>query len=178
MAKAVKTAAKKATPAKAASGKTAQKKAVVKKVISKKAAAQKSETGIKYEDKSAGQPELVPIFEELKKLMLPYAKGSIKLRGGTGGQMALVSDTPVEINGKKRDEWWFGAILIQKGYVGLYFMPVHQVSERKEVFKPELLKCLKGKSCFHIKNYDTEIFKQVEEALAKGYRKHKERGWV
>jgi len=101
MAKAVKTAAKKATPAKAASGKTAQKKAAVKKVISKKAAAQKSETGIKYEDKSAGQPELVPIFEELKKLMLPYAKGSIKLRGGTGGQMALVSDTPVEINGKK-----------------------------------------------------------------------------
>ena len=178
MAKAVKPAAKKITPAKAAK-KTAQKKAAVKKVVAKKkTGAEKSGTGIKYEDKSAGQPELVPIFKELKKIMLPYGKGSIKVRGGTGGQMALVSETPVEINGKKRDEWWFGAILIQKGYVGLYFMPVHQVSERKEVFRPELLKCLKGKSCFHIKNYDPEIFKQVEEALAKGYLKHKERGWV
>jgi hypothetical protein len=40
------------------------------------------------------------------------------------------------------------------------------------------LKCLKGKSCFHIKKMDAEIFKQMEEALAKGYSKYKERGWI
>ena len=178
MAKAAKPTAKKATPKKKVSKKAVQKTVAVKKVVSKKATAEKGDIGIKYEDKSAGQPQLIPIFEELKKLMLPYGKGSIKVRGGTGGQLALVSEKPVEINGKKRDEWWFGGVLIQKGYVGFYFMPVHKVSERKEVFKPELLKCLKGKSCFHIKDYDPEIFKQVEDALAKGYRKHQERGWI
>ncbi len=46
----------------------------------------KAKTGIKYSDKSGDQPELIPIFDEIKKLMLPYAKGNIKVRGGTGGQ--------------------------------------------------------------------------------------------
>jgi len=169
MAKAVKPASKKAV---------APKKAAPKK-LAKKAAAAKSETGIKYSDKSAGQsPELLQIFDELKKRMLPYGKGSIKVRGGTGGQLVLVSEMPVEIAGRKRDEYWFGAILIQKGYVGFYFMPVQDPAERKAIFKPELLKCLKGKSCFHIKKSDKEIFKQVEEALAAGYKKTKERGWI
>ncbi len=77
--------------------------------------------------------------------------------------MVLVSEKPVEINGKTRDEYWFGAIIIQRGYVGFYFMPVRDAAEKKEVFKPELLKCLKGKSCFHIKKGDAEIFKQIKK---------------
>jgi hypothetical protein len=163
MAKAVKPAAKKAVPAKKAS---------------KTSKAGKSETGIKYTDKSPGQPQLMPIFNGIKKLLLPYGKGSIKVRGGSGGQITLVSEKPVEIAGRKRDELWFAAALVQIGYVGFYFMPVYTEAEKKEVFKPELLKCLKGKSCFHIKKFDAEIFKQMEEALDKGYRKHKERGWI
>ena len=167
MAKAVRSAAKKAAGKKTGSQKIASKKTV-----------QKSETGIKYSDKSGDQPELVPIFDAIKKMLLPYGKGSIKVRGGTGGQITLVSEMPVEIAGKKRDELWFAAALIQRGYVGFYFMPVHTGTEVKEIFKPELLKCLKGKSCFHIKKPDDVIFKQIEEALAKGYRNNKEKGWI
>ena len=173
MAKAVKKAvAKKASPVKKIT------KKIAKKAAPKKGALEKSETGIKYSDKSGDQPELIPIFDEIKKLMLPYAKGNIKVRGGTGGQMVLVSEKPVEINGKMRDEYWFGAIIVQRGYVGFYFMPVRDAAEQKEVFKPELLKCLKGKSCFHIKKDDAEIFKQIKEALAKGHAKCKEKGWI
>ena len=156
----------------------AVKEAAKKAVFEKKIAADKSETGIKYADKSGDQPELIPVFNEIKKMLLPYGKGSIKVRGGSGGQITLVSEKPVEIRGKKRDEYWFAAALIQRGYVGFYFMPVHEIAEKKEVFKPELLKCLKGKSCFHIKKMDVVIFKQMEESLAKGYRKCKEKGWV
>jgi hypothetical protein len=168
MAKAVKKAAKKAPP----------KKKIAKKAAPKKAENAKSETGIKYADKSVDQPELVPIFDEIKKMMLPYGKGSIKIRGGSGGQIILVSDQPVEINGQKRDEYWFCAALVQRGYVGFYFMPAKTDAEKKEVFKPELLKCLKGKSCFHIKKADAIIFKQIDEALAKGYRICKQNSWV
>jgi hypothetical protein len=162
--------------------KPAAKKAVTKQAGFKKAATGKegvkSETGIQYTDKSGDQPALIPIFNAIKKLLLPHGKGSIKVRGGSGGQITLVSEKPVEIEGRKRDELWFAAALIQRGYVGFYFMPVHKISEMKEIFKPELLKCLKGKGCFHIKKMDVEIFKQMEEALAKGYNKYKERGWI
>lgn len=134
--------------------------------------------GIKYSDKSAGQPELIPIFNTLKKLLLPYAIDPIKLKGGEGGQMALVSEKEIEIDGRKRNDLWFAAILIQKGYVGFYYMPVYVETEIKKIFKPELLKLLKGKSCFHIKKLDKELEMQIKSSLELGYNLYKKNGWL
>src|ERR1700730_16605205 len=139
------------------------------KALSEKKTTTKKRDAIKYADKSAGQPELVLIFEAIKKLLMPYEKGTIKLYGGKGGQITLVSEKKVEIGGKKRDEIWFAAALIQKGYVGFYFMPVYGKPEMKKVLKPELLKCLKGKACFHIKKNDAVILEQIKDALKIGY---------
>jgi hypothetical protein len=150
----------------------------IKKAATKKATSVKRKLGIKYADKSACQSEQVAIFNKIKKLLLVYGKGNIKVRSNDGGQVTLVSEKLVEIQGKKREEIWFAAALVQKGYVGFYFMPVNNDAEKNEVFKPALLKYLKGKSCFHIKKPDAEIFELIEQALAKGYRKYKERGWV
>jgi hypothetical protein len=164
----------KTTASKAASKKPVKKAAAKSKAVKN----DKGETGIKYSDKSAGQPELIPIFEEIKKLLMPYEKGTIKARGGTGGQVVLVSDKPIVVEGRKRDELWFAAALIQKGYVGFYFMPVYTKPEMINIFKPELLKCLKGKSCFHIKKADPVIYAQIKEALVKGHKVYKDKGWI
>jgi len=147
------------------------------KTASKKLSHKKSETGIKYTDKSAGQPELTPVFEAIRKLLLPYEKGTIKLIS-SGGQVVLISKKPVEILGRKKDELWFASALIQKGYVGFYYMPVYGDPMVKELIKPELLKCLKGKACFHIKSYDKEILSQIKHALNVGYNLWHKRGWV
>lgn len=136
------------------------------------------EKTIKYSDKSVGQPELIPIFENIKALMKPYAKGAIVEQGGDGGMYGLISKKAVEVEGRKKDEVHFAGLLVQKGYVGFYFMPVYADAEIKKVFKPELLKCLKGKSCFHIKKDDAQIMGQVKEALKVGYDLYKEKGWV
>lgn len=167
---------------KSAATKVSAKKSSLKKAAGTKPAAKatagKSDLRIKYSDKSAGQPELVPIFEAIKEMMLPYEKGSLKFLGGSGGQVGLVSDKPVAINGKLRHEYWFAGALVQKGYVGFYFMPATEPSAQKSIFQPELLKCLKGKSCFHIKKHDAVIMQQIKESLAKGYRHVKEKGWL
>jgi hypothetical protein len=164
-------------PKKGVAKKVVSRKAAPKKAAPKKAAGKKG-VGIKYADKSGGQPELVPIFGELCKLLSVYEKGSIKLRGGKEGQIAMVSEKPVEIAGSIRKELWFAAALIQKGYVGLYFMPVHSKEEQAAVFEPALLKCLKGKGCFHIKVNDPVLFKQIKTSLKAGYQLYKERGWI
>jgi len=135
-------------------------------------------TGIKYSDKSAGQPALLPIFEAIKKRLLPYGKGSITIRGGDGGQIILVSNKPVEIKGKIRPELWFAAALVQKGYVGFYFMPASTAAEKQAMFAPELLQCLKGKSCFHIKKLDEKLLKEIKISLAKGYKHYQEKGML
>ncbi len=154
---------------------TNPKASPVKKAKPEKA---KKEPTIKYADKSAGQPEMAAIFETIKKMLLPYEKGHLKMIGGTGGMLCLVSQKPVVIDGRKKDELWFAAILVQKGYVGFYYMPVYTSPEMKKVFKPELLKCLKGKSCFHIKKQDPVIMGQIKESLKIGYAMYKERGWI
>jgi len=137
----------------------------------------KNRVGIKYTDKSKGQPQLTPIFESIKKLLLPYEKGTMKLTS-SGGQVALISKKPVEILGRKRDELWFVGALVQKGYVGFYYMPVYGDPKVKELIRPELLKCLKGKACFHIKKYDEEILSQIKDALSVGYNIWHSRKWL
>ncbi len=161
---------------KAAAKKTAKKSAAT---TTKKTPRKTEAKPIKYADKSAGQPELIPIFNELMKLMLPFEKGSIEKKGGKDGQFSLISKKTVEIApGKKMDEVWFSGLLVQKGYVGFYFMPVYASPELKTELHPELLKCLKGKSCFHIKKMNDEVAEQVKEALKKGYDLYKKKGWI
>jgi hypothetical protein len=146
------------------------------KTASKKLS-QKNETKIKYTDKSAGQPELTPIFEAIKKLLLPYEKGTMKLIS-SAGQAVLISKKPVEILGRRKEELWFAGVLVQKGYVGFYYMSVYGDAKVKELIKPELLKCLKGKACFHIKSYDKKIFLQIKDALDVGFMLWNKRGWL
>jgi hypothetical protein len=119
--------------------------------------------GIKYEDKSAGQPDLGPIFAGIKQLLADFQKESLRLRGGEG---------------RKREELWFASALIQKGYVGFYYMPVYMNEAVRSQLKPELLKCLKGKACFHIKKNDPLLFDQIGEALEIGYACYKKKGWI
>ena len=92
--------------------------------VSSKKVAEKKEVKIKYQDKSPGQPQLIPIFEEIKKLLKPYEKGTMKLFGGDEGKIVLISKKPVEITGRKKNELWFASALVQKDYVGFYYMPV------------------------------------------------------
>ena len=158
--------------------KTAPKKIFCQDPRKKKTNQSTIEITIKYSDKSLGQPQLVPIFEEIKKMLKPYEKGTMILFGGSGGKVGLVSKKPVEILGRKKDELWFASALVQKGYVGFYFMPVYGDPSIKKVIKPELLKCLKGKACFYIKKFDKEIFSQIKEVLAIGYSLWHQRGWV
>jgi len=117
------------------------------------------------------------VFAQLKELLVKYNPPFVT---GTNNERwyDLYSIKDVEIQGRKRKEVWFAGIIIQKAYVGFYYMPVYAEPERKAIFKPELLKLLKGKSCFHIRKLDNELLIQIEEALEEGFVMFKERGWV
>lgn len=134
---------------------------------------------IKYADKSAGQPDLLDLFETIKKMMVPYSgKRNLVLHTDTGGQANLVSHKPVEINGKKRNELWFVSALVQKGYVGFYYTPVALHGDLSKYFSEDFIKCQKGKSCFHIKKKDLKILQDIEKAIQLGYDGYVAKGWI
>jgi hypothetical protein len=75
-------------------------------------------------------------------------------------------------------EVYFAELIIKSSYVGFYYMSVYAETDIKNMFGSELLKLLKGKSCFHIKKLDEEIEKQISEALELRFLTYKEKGWI
>lgn len=123
------------------------------------------------------EKDLLKIYAKLKKVMKKYEKPLVA-KFDLDSKYDLWSIKDVEFAGKMRKEVYFAGLIIQSGYVGFYFMPVYTDTKLKEVFKPELLKLLKGKSCFHVKALDEKLEKQIAGALAKGYALYKKRGWI
>jgi hypothetical protein len=114
--------------------------------------------------------------EELERFVPP-------LEARTGGvkdkaDYQLWSPKPVERHGRAYDETYFAGAIVQKAYVGFYYMPVYTESQLKQVFAPELLALLKGKSCFHVKRLDADLRAQIRSALDAGFALYRERGWI
>jgi hypothetical protein len=120
---------------------------------------------------------LKTIFDEIKHLMSAY-QPPLVATSNYESRYELYTDKPVVIEGRKKPNLAFAAIIIQSGYVGFYFMPVYTNIELKDVFKPELLKLLKGKSCFHVKKTSPEILGQIRDVLKIGFEKYQKQGWV
>ena len=121
--------------------------------------------------------DLNQIFETVKSLLNDYQPPyTPHMQDET--HFDLWSHKDLVIDGRKRKEIFFVGLIIQKGYVGFYYMPVYAEPEMKSIFAPELLKLLKGKSCFHIKKLDDALIQQIRHALADGHALYLERGWV
>jgi hypothetical protein len=122
-------------------------------------------------------PDLFPLFQDLRKLLAPYEK-HFSARRDEVGYYDLWGEYEVVVNDKKRDSIYFCGLIIQKSYVGFYFMPVYTHEEAAELFGAELMATLKGKSCFYIKELTPAIKRQIKEALKIGLELYKERGWA
>jgi hypothetical protein len=120
----------------------------------------------------------VEIFQTIRASLQPYAVMGFDNRVNSETNYDLWSNKNVVIEGKKRDEVFFASVVIQKKYVGFYFMPVYAQPDMKQVFDEDLLKLLKGKSCFHIEALDELLLSHIEDALAEGFKIYKEKGWV
>lgn len=120
---------------------------------------------------------LKEIFDEIKPLLAEYEPPMV-VTANDESHYELYTGKKVIIEGRKKPTLSFASLIIQGGFVGFYFMPVYTNVEIKEVFKPELLKLLKGKSCFHIKKMTPEILNQIRDALKIGFNRYQEQGWV
>lgn len=122
--------------------------------------------------------DLVEIFQTIRAEMQPYATEGFDARVNKDTIYELWSEKEVEIDGRKKNGVYFAGLTIRKGYVGFYYMPVYAETEIKAIFHPSLLKLLKGKACFHIKQLDDQLVGQITDALAIGFKLYKQNEWV
>ena len=121
--------------------------------------------------------DLDALFNQLRALLKKY-ENLLKPKKDEDGFYDLWSFKDLEIAGRKRKEVFFAFVVTRKNYVGFYYMPIYTDAGLSEVFKPELLSLLKGKSCFHIKELTSELETQIKEALETGYKLYQDRCWV
>jgi len=123
------------------------------------------------------QDELVEIFSKMKKILKTY-ENPLKPKFDLDSKYDLWSFKELEIDGRKRKEVFFASIIIRSTYVGFYYMPIYVDTDIKDVFEPELLHLLKGKTCFHIKKLNADLEIQINNALDNGYQLYKKQGWI
>lgn len=121
--------------------------------------------------------ELVEIYNRVKTLLKRY-EGPLVSKIDLDSKYDLWSIKDVVIEGRKKKEVYFAGLIIQSTYVGLYYMPVYTDVDMTKIFEPQLLKLLKGKSCFHIRKLDDELEMQISAALEAGFSLYKEKGWI
>jgi hypothetical protein len=124
--------------------------------------------------------DLDAIFDRLEASLRRHVPPLVVRAGDIAGKRdcQLWSEKDVVVAGRPRTEVFFAGVIVQKGYVGFYFMPVYTHEEARGLFAPELLALLKGKSCFHVRRLDDALLGHVDDALARGFELYRERDWV
>ena len=116
-----------------------------------------------------GQNDFPNVFEQLKNILKPYAKG-LKVTADTSDSYSL--DGPYSEKWQK--DLFFGSAQVKKNYVSFYLMPVYMYPELLNKISPELKKRMQGKSCFNFQKVEPELFKQLEDLTRKGAEKFKQ----
>jgi hypothetical protein len=113
----------------------------------------------------------------LKKYEPPFTLGPSR-KVGTKRSYGLWSEKEVEIAGRKFPAVYFAGVIEQKNFVGFYYFPVYMNPAMKKDLSPQLVKLLKGKSCFHIKKMDPSLLGDVKSALDLAVKCYKKNGWL
>jgi len=120
---------------------------------------------------------LIDAYKKLKPLLEKYAS-ELTVKKDTSTGYELWTNKQALIAGKMQGELFFAAFVIQKNFVAFYYFPVYTHPELQKNISKKLLKMLKGKSCFHITNLDSETFNDISNTLELGFEHYKKLGWI
>lgn len=85
-----------------------------------------------------------------------------------------VCGTKERMQGKQLvDGYYFASVVEKPKDIRLYFFPIYTHPEDFASISPELRKCLKGKSCFHISPKAIGLLGEIEEMISKGIALYK-----
>jgi hypothetical protein len=125
------------------------------------------------------QANLTEVFNNLKSVLSEY-EGDLNVVNDLPGRYELEFDKEIETRSRrtgniiKKKSLYFAGIIIQKDYVGLYFMPIYSHKEDFRDLSDDFMKKLKGKSCFHIRKIDPDTEKETRVLVKRGYELYRD----
>lgn len=111
------------------------------------------------------------VFDKLKAILTPYAAG---LDITQDDPTAFYLDTRhIMANGKPL---FFAAVALKKKYVSYHLMPVYVSPALLDTISEPLRKRMQGKSCFNFRSVDPDLFAELSDLTARGYRLYETNG--
>ena len=109
--------------------------------------------------------------------MLKSHSPALQIRVHTEKNFEAAGTIPAMQGKKKVDGYYFASVMPKPKDIRLYFFPIYtHASEFK--LSDNLQKCLKGKSCFHIKKMDEDLQNEIEAMIGKGVELYKKDGLI
>ena len=117
------------------------------------------------------------IFLDLKNILSKYADKLVE-SGNMESSYHLHGTIPAKVGKKDYYGIYFASAVIRTKSVALHFFPIYTHVSEFDKIDSKLRKCLKGKSCFHIKNDNEEIYKEIKNLLDLGLKVYRKEGWI
>lgn len=90
-----------------------------------------------------------------------------------------VAGTKEAMQGKQKvDGFYFASVVPKPGDVRFYFFPNYTHPAAFAGMSEDLKKCLKGKSCFHIKKLSPEMEAEIGDMVRKGVALYQQDGLI
>jgi hypothetical protein len=117
-------------------------------------------------------------IESTFKTMLKGLAPSIKIRKDNEKAFEAAGTIPAMQGKQKVDGYYFASVMPKPKDVRLYFFPIYTHADAFSDVSDELRKCLKGKSCFHVKKLSPELETEFGEMIKKGAELYKQDGLI
>lgn len=104
--------------------------------------------------------------------------GPLKIRQEVTDTFEVCGTIPAMQGKKKVDGYYFASVIPKPKDVRLYFFPIYTHADHFADIPPELRKNLKGKSCFHIKNWDDALQDSISDMVKKGLSLYQQDGLI
>jgi hypothetical protein len=118
------------------------------------------------------------ILDKLKTALLKCTPPMVVSKQSENG-MELMGNKPVPYGYNKKivPGMYFSSFVVRKDMVSFYFFPMYMADGFKELI-PNMIKALKGKTCFNIKKPEQVNEKELAALLKKGVAAWKKQGYM
>jgi hypothetical protein len=102
---------------------------------------------------------------------------TLRVNKVTPQNFEVTGDIPAQYGKKMVDGYYFGSIVPKPKDIRFYFFPIYTHVKEFNI-SDEMKKCLKGKSCFHVKKLSPELEQEFNDMITKGVELYKKEGWI
>lgn len=114
-------------------------------------------------------------IDQVLRTIIKEHIGPLQIRKDEATVLEAAGTIPTMQGKQKVDGFYFASVMPKPKDVRLYFFPIYTDADVFKDIDPTLRKCLKGKSCFHIKNIDDDLKAHISKMIALGIKTYQEK---